>query len=537
VTKLPAGWASAPVAHLVAQNGILTDGDWVESKDQDPAGVVRLLQLADVGDGVFLDKSNRFITNEKFAQLRCTEVVQDDVLVARMPAPLGRACLAPKLNHRCITVVDVAIVRPGPSSVEPKWLMHFVNAPSVRQLIQQQSSGTTRRRISRSRLAQLELPVPPLAEQKRIADQLDALFKRLEACSEHLDRVPTILKRFRQSVLADATSGELTRGWREERGLTKNWIESRIEQIASVGTGSTPLRANSAFYSDAGTPWITSAMTGLPFVTRADEYVTDAAIAAHRLKRYRAGTLLVAMYGEGRTRGQVTELRIEATINQACAAISVDERKAVTAFVRLALESNYLQMRELAEGGNQPNLNLSKIKGFPLSLPPMDEQREIVRRVHAVFALVGRIDDRVRAVKAQAELLSGAILGRAFRGELVATEAQLAAEEGRDYETASVLLERIQESRKRQTSATGARGGENVASPDNHLPAVTRRPLDQVLREQGKPLSPERLFDLAGFDEDSVDGFYEQLRKAVEEGKVRENRPNEKDVTLEAIAG
>ncbi len=65
--------------------------------------------------------------------------------------------------------------------------------------------------------------------------------------------------------------------------------------------------------------------------------------------------------------------------------------------------------------------------------------------------------------------------------------------------------------------------------------AKSGTPLDEVLREQGKPLTPERLFDLAGFDEDSVDGFYEQLRKMVREGRIRENRPNKTDVYLEAV--
>jgi hypothetical protein len=262
-------------------------------------------------------------------------------------------------------VVDVAIVRPGPSSVRPKWLMHFLNAPPVRQVIELQSSGTTRRRISRGNLAQLELPVPPLPEQKRIADKLDALLARVDACRERLDRVPGVLKRFRQAVLAAATSGELTREWREERGLAREWAERRVEDIAFVGTGSTPLRSNSAFYAATGTPWITSSMTGLPFVTRADEFVTDAAIAAHRLKKYPVGTLLVAMYGEGKTRGQVTELRIEATINQACAAICVDERKALTTFVRLALEANYLKMRELAEGRESAKSKSLQGQGVP----------------------------------------------------------------------------------------------------------------------------------------------------------------------------
>jgi type I restriction enzyme S subunit len=130
VSELPQGWATAFLADLIVHDGEFSDGDWVESKDQDPNGSIRLLQLADIGDGVFLDKSNRFINEQKFDQLRCTEVLEGDVLVARMPDPLGRACLAPRLLQRCITVVDVAIVRPGHQSVHPAWLMHFLNTPA-----------------------------------------------------------------------------------------------------------------------------------------------------------------------------------------------------------------------------------------------------------------------------------------------------------------------------------------------------------------------------------------------------------------------
>ena len=145
MSELPGGWGSAVVSDLIGNGGIFADGDWVESKDQDLNGAIRLLQLADIGDGVFLDKSRRFINDEKFDQLRCTEVFEGDVLIARMPDPLGRACMAPRLPGRCITVVDVAIVRPGRNSVLSRWLMHFLNAPRVRQEIELRSSGTTRR--------------------------------------------------------------------------------------------------------------------------------------------------------------------------------------------------------------------------------------------------------------------------------------------------------------------------------------------------------------------------------------------------------
>ena len=165
----------------------------------------------------------------------------------------------------------------------------------------------------------------------------------------------------------------------------------------------------------------------------------------------------------------------------------------------------------------------------------MDEQREIVRRVGALLALADKIEGHVREATLRAERLPQAILARAFRGELVPTEADLAARECRDYESASVLLERIRETREQQKSTGSGRGGKKMATRSTgRKPARNRRPLTRSVREQGKPLTPERLFDLAGFDEDSVDYFYEKLRELIQLGKVRENRPNKKDVTLEA---
>lgn len=420
------------------------------------------------------------------------------------------------VQGKCWVNNHAHVLRARDAAVDRRYLAGFLNIFDYNGFV----TGSTRLKLTQAAMRSIPVSVAPLLEQKRIADKLDALLARVHACQGHLDRVPGILKRFRQSVLAAATSGKLTREWREARGLGMEWLASRIEDIAAVGTGSTPARSSSAFYSTSGTPWITSAATGLPFVTQSEEFVTDAAIAAHRLKRYPVGTLLVAMYGEGKTRGQVTELRIEATINQACAAISVDERKATRSFVRLALESNYLEMRELAEGGNQPNLNLSKIKDFPLLLPSLEEQRAVAERVDAILAWVAAVHMRVEAASELVQRLTPSGLAKAFRGELVPQDP--------DDESAADLLARIFSRRaapgvQAKPKRGDALGPRTKAKSENDM--LTRKDikssyLTTILRERGA-LTAEALWSISHLE---IDEFYDQLKDEEAQGLLRENR-------------
>lgn len=212
--SLPEQWAVATIADLIGVGGVFSDGDWVESEDQDPSGDVRLIQLADVGDGSYRDRSSRFLTSIKAAELRCTFLKPGDLLIARMPDPLGRACVYPGDEKASVTVVDVCIVRPQ-SPVCTRWLMHHLNTPQVRRVIAKLQSGTTRKRISRGNLATLKFPIPPVQEQVRIAARLDELLSDLDAGVKALEGVRAKLRLYRAAVLKAAVEGTLTFEWRK----------------------------------------------------------------------------------------------------------------------------------------------------------------------------------------------------------------------------------------------------------------------------------------------------------------------------------
>ena len=228
----------------VGSTGLFTDGDWVESKDQDPNGEVRLIQLADIGVGAFLDRSARFLTMETAKRLRCTFLKPGDILIARMPDPIGRACIFPGLSQPCATVVDVCVLRPDSRILDANYAKWMINSPRFLKKIEGFVSGSTRQRISRGNLAPLSIPLPPLEEQKRIAailDQADELRRKRQRA---LDRLNQLGQAIFVEMFGDFDGGSAP--------------VARLGALTSkIGSGATPKGGDSA-YKTEGTPLIRS---------------------------------------------------------------------------------------------------------------------------------------------------------------------------------------------------------------------------------------------------------------------------------------
>jgi len=164
------------------------------------------------------------------------------------------------------------------------------------------------------------------------------------------------------------------------------------------------------------------------------------------LTEYPSGTLLLALYGEGKTRGKVTELRITATVNQALAAICFPGTlPGLRGFVKRLLQRNYTMMRERSAGGVQPNLNLGLVGEFRIPLAPLDEQTEIVNEIDARLSVVDAVERTIAAALKQAEALRQCILKKAFEGRLLSEAERAAVRADPAYEPADQLLARIRD--------------------------------------------------------------------------------------------
>ncbi|WJW74721.1 restriction endonuclease subunit S [Thiohalobacter sp. IOR34] len=224
----PRGWDVQPFGALKGETGLVTDGDWILSENMDESGNVRLLQLADIGIGRFLDKSRKFITDEKFDELGCTEVLAGDVLVSRMAEPIGRACIVPELEQRAITAVDITIVRVGQSVALPEYVVCLCNMPFFLGKAQAAASGTTRGRITRRNLEKIPVPIPPVEMQKEFACR----YNEMEKMSVGMMNAHQFLESLFNSLMRSAFSGELTAGWRKAH--TKELLREMESQAQAI---------------------------------------------------------------------------------------------------------------------------------------------------------------------------------------------------------------------------------------------------------------------------------------------------------------
>jgi type I restriction enzyme S subunit len=420
-------------------DGLFTDGDWVESKDQDPDGEVRLIQLADIGDGVFRNKSSRFLTLAKARELRCTFLEPGDVLIARMPEPLGRACVFPGIGQPAVTAVDVCVLRPNSERAASPWLMQAINSPDFRDAMQAFVRGTTRQRISRKNLGTLKLRVPQVSEQLELASWLEGIEIIRVGAGRHVRSARRTIERFRQAVLAAACSGRLTADWRAERDLVVSselqssvdhsdqsveippgWLLATIGDVGAVQLGGTPSRKSAAYWN-GGVPWASSGEVANCRITSTRETISEVGLLNSSAKLYPPGTVLIAMIGEGKTRGQAAILDIEASTNQNAAGVLADKRFIDPEFLWRWALAQYEITRDVGRGGNQPALNKQKVRELVIAAPSLAEQAEIVRRVDALLAAVGRIAAQVDSAARRVERSSQAVLARAFRGDLVPT--------------------------------------------------------------------------------------------------------------------
>jgi len=520
---LPEGWAGARFEDLFVH---VLGGDWGKSPDSAPedwvdVSVVRGTEFRDWDNAKGRSAAHRRVKPSAFERRR----LKPGDLVIEISGggpdqPVGRPLLidadAIRQNERPLICSNFCRQVRLSKRVNSKFILHCLKHMYGRGDFNRFQNQTVNiRNLQFPEFAtETVVPIPPLAEQNRIVAKVEALLERVNRARERLARVPDILKRFRQSVLAAACSGQLTADWREENpnvvpasntlvglkkkvlgGQTKKrdrnlyeamfdefppeedahdlpdtWVACRVGHIGQVFNGSTPSRKKPELWG-FGVPWVSSGEVQNNIIRETREQITERGFAETSRRLLPVGTVLIAMIGEGKTRGQSAILDIEATINQNMAAIDIRHGGIESKYLWYWFQFQYLLTRQKGGGSGPQALNCQRVRELPLTLPPLEEQQEIVGRVTALFTLADRVEQRLTAATTRTERITQSILAKAFAGELVETEADLARREGRDYEPASVLLQRIAAERQSAANAKPKR----AKKPKKRPPRAKKR--------------------------------------------------------------
>ncbi len=186
------------------------DGDWIESKDQSSEGV-RLIQTGNIGLGIFKNREEkaRFISTKTFQRLRCKEIFENDCLISRLPRPVGRCCFIPKSSERMITAVDCTIVRIDEKIITPNFFKYYLQSDKYLRDIEEETTGTTRKRISRKKLGEILIPLPTLNTQKKIVSKIDKIKREHDRLIEIYQKKLDCLQELKRAIFQQVLNGEM----------------------------------------------------------------------------------------------------------------------------------------------------------------------------------------------------------------------------------------------------------------------------------------------------------------------------------------
>ncbi len=348
-----------------------------------------------------------------------------------------------------------------------KRFFRFAINEKLNELIGVAQGGVGLRHVTKGVFEGTEIAVSPRAEQTRISDQLDTLLARIQACQNRLDAIPGLLKRFRQAVLAAGISGQLTAEWQGDAACVP-WRRTTVGELL-IGKPRNGYSPKAVEFETPVRSLTLSATTSGRFRAQhtkfIDEHIPDAShlwLEPGDILIQRANSLeyvgVSAVFDGPHKRFIYPDLMMKCRPNEQVLGQYL--------FYILSAEETRKYFRDHATGtaGNMPKINQQTVMSAPCSLPLLDEQVEIVRRVDALLRLADRIETRHAEAVAQAQRLTPLTLAKAFRGELVQQDPQ--------DEPASALLQRVAAAKALTQEAARGRARGRKADPSIERPVA-----------------------------------------------------------------
>ncbi|MEW2741303.1 MULTISPECIES: restriction endonuclease subunit S [unclassified Providencia] len=449
--KLPEGWVESQLSEICSkpQYGYTTKSS--------ASGEIKYLRTTDITKGA-VNWSNVPYCLDIPDDVSKYQLHDRDIVISRAGS-IGFSSLLKNPPSNAVFASYLIRFKPSDFFSEP-YLKRFLESGNYWNQLSSMSAGNAVQNVNAQKLSTLIVPIPPLVEQKIIAEKLDTLLVQVDTTKARLEQVPQILKRFRQAVLAAAVSGELTKDLHVLNGykntelkftIPASWIVSKIDQIANVKGGKRLPKGESLIAENSGFPYIRAGQLKNGTVVAGGQLYLEKHVQK-TISKYivSSGDLYITIVGAciGDT-GIIPEEYNNANLTENAAKLCNLNEKIFNKFLSLWLRSSYLQdiIQLEIKSGAQGKLALSRIKSLPILLPPLPEQHEIVRRVEQLFGYADTIEKLVNNALACVNNLTQSILAKAFRGELTAQWRAENPDLISGENSAAALLEKIKAER------------------------------------------------------------------------------------------
>ncbi|APE06272.1 restriction endonuclease [Alteromonas sp. MB-3u-76] len=401
---IPASWKQTELGEILLS--IVGGGTPSKSIQSYYEGNIPWMSVKDMNRNILHDTVDHI--SEEAVKNSSTNVIPSGTPIVATRMSLGKIIVA---NFDSAINQDLKALFPA-SGVNREYLIDWYR--SISRKIEELGTGTTVKGIRLDVLKSLEFPLPPPEEQKVIADKLDALLAQVEITKARLERIPEILKTFRQSVLAAAVSGKLTQEWREKPA---EWIEMKLNDVADNVVDcphSTPK------WSALGKYCVKTTAFNPFYLDLSEQGFVSEEVFAERIKRLKPepGDILYSREGTVGIACQIpsdTELCLGQRMVLIRAGSEINSK-----FLTIVLNSDKILsiVRQMTIGSTVPRVNMKDIRSYPIPVPTQNEQTEIIRRVEELFAFADRIEQRANVALDRVNNLTQSILAKAFRGEL-----------------------------------------------------------------------------------------------------------------------
>ncbi len=462
---------------------------------------------------IYIKHGRRFLT-EKGLNSCSARLMPAGTILMSSRAPIGYLAIA--ANEICTSQGFKSFVCYKELNSEYIYYWLLFN----RHEIQQMGSGSTFAEISGSRAKQIPLVIAPLDEQKRIADVIERLFTRVNEAKQRLDNAVEKMKRFRKSVLNAATQGSLMGDVSESR---KNiYLQEAILSLKNGFSKRHSKKGDSTIVIRLADIANQKLSLGNPRRIR----MTNKEKSKYSLQR--GDILIYRVNGSANLVGRFILVRedLDHAYCDHFIRMKIDTSKLLPEYLNVVSNSRdireYISNNTVSTAG-QNTVNQKTIGFIKIEAPTIDEQRKVVSCVESLFAFADKIEGRIANARDHVEKLTQSILAKAFKGELVPTEAELARIEGRDYETAKELLGHIANAKMAEANNKEKKQMKRQLSA-KHIKQSARRPLMDVIYENPKGITPENLLRVANYTIEEIDDFYCDLSNIMQE--IEEIKPS-----------